>query len=211
MDLTYYLLKTQEKFRKRNLWFTRDRLFYQILVPLWKFITLCLFIVIKEKKNLTRYSLVRLYITYYQKNLLLTKGIVVWGHIVQANSLLFPAWKKKHSAAIIYSFEPIFNSNLSQLSRIAWEYELKDRQLEHPEVIKLKAIAFMGYDSGQQALNNSIFERLISLRESKAYQIVFYFINLRSEVQTISTMPSILSAMKEFKEAYRKIKQQPIS
>lgn len=142
MDLTYYLLKTQEKFRKRNLWFTRDRLCYQILIPLLKFITLCLFIVIKEKKNLTRYALVRLYVTYYQKNLLLTKGIVVWGHIVQANNLLFQRGNKNHSAAIVYSLDPIFNSNLSQLSRIAWElYELKDRRIEHPEVIDLKAIA----------------------------------------------------------------------
>jgi hypothetical protein len=142
MDLTNYLFKTQDKFRKRNFWFTRDRLFYRILIPILKFITLCLFIVIKDKKQLTRYTLVRLYITYYQKNLLLTKGIVVWGHIVQANSLLFQRGKKNHSAAIVYSLEPIFNRNLSQLSRIAWElYELKDRRIEHPEVIDLKAIA----------------------------------------------------------------------
>lgn len=142
MDLTYYLLKTQEKFRQRNLWCDRDHLLYQILIPFLKFITLCLFITTKDKKNLARYKLVRLYVTYYQKNLLLTKGIVVWGHIVQANSLLFKKGKNNYSAAIVYSLDPIFNSNLSQLSRIAWElYELKDRHVEHPEVIDLKAIA----------------------------------------------------------------------
>lgn len=142
MDLTYYLLKTQEKFRQRNLWCDRDRLLYQILIPFLKIITLCLFITTKDKKNLARYKLVRLYITYYQKNLLLAKGIVVWGHIVQANSLLLKKGKNNYSAAIVYSLDPIFNSNLSQLSRIAWElYELKNRRIEHPEVIDLKAIA----------------------------------------------------------------------
>lgn len=142
MDLTNYLFKTQEKFHKHNLWFTRDRLFYQILIPILKIITFYLFVVTKEQKKLTRYSLVRLYITYYQKNLLLTKGIVVWGHVVQANSLLFQSGTKNHSAAIVYSLDPIFNCNLTQLSRIAWElYELKDRRIEHPEVMELKAIA----------------------------------------------------------------------
>lgn len=77
-------------------------------------------------------------------------------------------------------------------------------------ISSILAIAFIGYDSGQQALNNSIFNQLISLRESKAYQIENYFRNLRSEVQTISTMPSIVSAMQEFKETYEEIKQQPI-
>ena len=77
-------------------------------------------------------------------------------------------------------------------------------------ISSILAIAFVGYDSGQQALNNSIFNQLISLRESKAYQIENYFKDLRSEVQTISTMPSVVSAMKEFKEAYEEIEQQTI-
>ena len=77
-------------------------------------------------------------------------------------------------------------------------------------ISSILAIAFVGYDSGQQALNNSIFNQLISLRESKAYQIENYFKDLRSEVQTISTMPSVVSAMNEFKEAYEEIEQQTI-
>ena len=181
MNLTDYLFKTQEKFRKRNFWFTRDRLFYQILIPLLKFITLCLFIVIKEKKKLTKYTLVRLYITYYQKNLLLTKGIVVWGHIVQANSLLFQKGKKNHSAAIVYSLDPIFNSNLSQLSRIAWElYELKNRRIEHPEVIDLKAIA--------EAITNET-DCLFNIRipESIALDRVVYYTTIAVYRQDLPT------------------------
>ena len=77
-------------------------------------------------------------------------------------------------------------------------------------ISSILAIALIGYDSGQQALNNSIFNQLISLRESKAYQIESYFKNLRSEIQTISTMPSVVSAMKEFQAAYQEIELQPI-
>lgn len=56
-------------------------------------------------------------------------------------------------------------------------------------ISSILAIAFIGYDSSQQALNNNIFNQLISLRETKAYQIESYFKSLRSEIQTISTMP----------------------
>ena len=76
-------------------------------------------------------------------------------------------------------------------------------------ISSILAIAYIGYDSGQQALNKSIFNQLISLRESKAYQIERYFKNLRSEIQTISEMPSVSSVMAEFKEAYQEIEQQP--
>ncbi|VEP17394.1 putative Cyclase [Hyella patelloides LEGE 07179] len=73
------------------------------------------------------------------------------------------------------------------------------------------AIAYIGYSSGQQALSQSIFNQLTSLRESKAYQIETYFKNLRSQVQTISEMPSIPNTMREFQEAYQELKQQPVN
>jgi class 3 adenylate cyclase len=78
-------------------------------------------------------------------------------------------------------------------------------------ISSISAIAFIGYNNGQQALSNSIFNQLISLRELKAYQIESYVKSLRSEVQTFSTMPSIVSAMKGFKAAYQEIEQQPIN
>ena len=77
-------------------------------------------------------------------------------------------------------------------------------------ISSILAIAYIGYNSGQQALSQSIFNQLISLRESKAYQIENYYLNLRSQIQTISEMPSVASVMQEFKEAYREIEQQPI-
>ena len=72
-------------------------------------------------------------------------------------------------------------------------------------ISSIVAIAFIGYNSGQRTLSNSIFNQLTSLRESKAYQIETYFKNVRSQVQTISELPSIVATMKGFKEAYPKL------
>jgi hypothetical protein len=78
-------------------------------------------------------------------------------------------------------------------------------------VSSIIAIALIGYNSGQQALSHSIFNQLISLRELKTYQIESYVKSLQAEVQTLSTMPSIVSAMKGFKIAYQEIEQQPVN
>lgn len=78
-------------------------------------------------------------------------------------------------------------------------------------ISSISAIASIGYYSGQQNLSNSIFNQLISLRESKAHQIETYFKNLRSQVQTFSTMPSVVSTMKELKVAYAEIADKPVS
>ncbi|MDJ0741953.1 MAG: hypothetical protein QNJ32_01185 [Xenococcaceae cyanobacterium MO_167.B27] len=48
-------------------------------------------------------------------------------------------------------------------------------------ISSIVAIAYIGYSSGQQALSDSIFNQLISLRDSKAYQIETYFKNLGSQ------------------------------
>jgi class 3 adenylate cyclase len=48
------------------------------------------------------------------------------------------------------------------------------------------AIAYVGYENGRQALNNSIQNQLVSVRETKAYQIERYFKQVRGEIQTLS-------------------------
>ena len=77
-------------------------------------------------------------------------------------------------------------------------------------ISSILAIAFIGYNSGQQALSQSIFNQLTSLRESKAYQIENYYKSLRSQIQTISQMPSVAFVMKEFQDAYQEIEKQPL-
>ncbi|WP_019507388.1 adenylate/guanylate cyclase domain-containing protein [Pleurocapsa sp. PCC 7319] len=77
-------------------------------------------------------------------------------------------------------------------------------------ISSILAIAFIGYGSGQQALNNSIFNQLISLKESKAYQIETYFKNIRAEVQTMSENPSVIETMQGFKQAYQELESTSI-
>ena len=72
------------------------------------------------------------------------------------------------------------------------------------------AIAYVGYNNGRQALNNSIENQLISLRESKAHEIENYFETVGSQVQTISQVGSVVEAVKEFKAAYQELNNQSI-
>jgi class 3 adenylate cyclase len=65
--------------------------------------------------------------------------------------------------------------------------------------------AYLGYRSGQKNLTNRVFSQLTSVRASKAYQIEAYFKNIQNHIQTLSEDPSIIAAMQEFDEAYRKL------
>lgn len=78
-------------------------------------------------------------------------------------------------------------------------------------ISSISAIAYIGYSNGKKALNDSIFNQLISLRESKEYQIENYFRDLRSQVQTLSQMPSVVTAMKGLKESFQEIEQKPVN
>ncbi|MCC0176109.1 HAMP domain-containing protein [Waterburya agarophytonicola K14] len=71
------------------------------------------------------------------------------------------------------------------------------------------AIAYVGYDNGRQALNNSIQNQLISVRETKAYQIENYFKKVRAEVQTYS-QGEVNKAVKGFAQAFQELESAEI-
>ena len=75
-------------------------------------------------------------------------------------------------------------------------------------ISSIMAIAYVGYSNGRQALDNSIQNQLVSLREVKATDIENYFETVRSQVQTISEVGSIVNAVKEFKIAYQELNEQ---
>ena len=77
-------------------------------------------------------------------------------------------------------------------------------------ISSIMAIAYVGYNNGRQALNNSIENQLVSLRETKAYEIEGYFEQVRSQAQIISQVGSIVEAVKDFKIAYRELNQQSL-
>ena len=72
------------------------------------------------------------------------------------------------------------------------------------------AIAYVGYNNGRQALNRSIENQLVSLRENKAYEIENYFDQVRSQVQTISEVGSVVDAVKNLKIAYQELNLQSL-
>ncbi|MEL6927648.1 MAG: cache domain-containing protein, partial [Cyanobacteria bacterium J06600_6] len=72
-------------------------------------------------------------------------------------------------------------------------------------ISSIMAIAYVGYNNGRQALNNSIQNQLVSLREVKAAEIENYFDTVRSQVQTISEFGSVVDAVKELKIAYQEL------
>lgn len=68
----------------------------------------------------------RLYLVYRQQDHLLEQGQVVWGCIVQANTLLFKTGRGDHPAAVLYSPDPFFDEDVDLLLRIAYGiYSLK--------------------------------------------------------------------------------------
>ena len=71
------------------------------------------------------------------------------------------------------------------------------------------AIAYVGYNNGRQALNNSIENQLTSVRETKAYQIERYFQQVRAQIQTFS-QGGVNDAVKGFTQAYQKLEGQKI-
>ena len=75
-------------------------------------------------------------------------------------------------------------------------------------ISSIMAIAYVGYSNGRQALDNSIQNQLVSLREVKATDIENYFETVRSQVQTISEVGSIVNAVKELKAAYQELDEQ---
>ncbi len=77
-------------------------------------------------------------------------------------------------------------------------------------ISSILAIAYIGYSSGQQVLENSIFNQLNSLKESKAYQIETYFQNIRAQLETMSEYPIVVNAMKGLKQAYKELEEQSL-
>lgn len=71
--------------------------------------------------------------------------------------------------------------------------------------------SYLGYRSGKSNLTERVFSQLTSLRASKAYQIEFYFDNIRNHIQTLSVDPAVIAAMTEFASSYRQLEKTSVS
>lgn len=68
----------------------------------------------------------------------------------------------------------------------------------------------LSYNSGKENLSERILEQLTSLRSARAAQVSTYFDGLRTQVETLSEDWMVINAMKDFKEAYKKIEKIPM-
>ncbi len=72
-------------------------------------------------------------IIYQNQELLMREGRIVWGHIVQANSLLFKPGPEDCPAAAVFSLDPWFDDHLPELGSIADVlYQLKGEDTGDP-------------------------------------------------------------------------------
>jgi len=72
---------------------------------------------------------------YAQQDALLARGHVVWGHIVQANSLLFEKGRTDSPANVLYSYSEEGNAAPIEVARFAHElFETKGKHTGDPEV-----------------------------------------------------------------------------
>lgn len=78
-------------------------------------------------------------------------------------------------------------------------------------IFSILVVAFLGWWSGKNALNQAIFNQLTSVRASKAYQIETYFETIRHQAETLSEDRMIVDAMLEFKLAYSQFPGQSIA
>jgi len=80
----------------------------------------------------------KLYPFFRDQQLLLSFGKVVWGHIVQANSLLFEPGEDDSMAAVIFSEDDYFDTHLEELGELAHRiYELKANPPSDPELVEI--------------------------------------------------------------------------
>ena len=75
---------------------------------------------------------------YKNQDLIREQGQVVWGHIVQANQLLFQPGSDDCPAAVVYSSDPWFDGHVDVLEEIATQlFELKGTRPADPQLAQI--------------------------------------------------------------------------
>lgn len=75
---------------------------------------------------------------YRDRDILLREGVVVWGHLIQANRLLFSPGAEDHPCAALYSFDPFFDDNPGLLEELGHSlYRLKGKKVADPKLQRI--------------------------------------------------------------------------
>ncbi|MFB8789206.1 MAG: adenylate/guanylate cyclase domain-containing protein [Potamolinea sp.] len=71
-------------------------------------------------------------------------------------------------------------------------------------------VGYLGWSWAKNALKETLFNQLTSVRSSKAYQIESYFNNLRHHVETLAEDRMVVEAMEEFNKAFKELDSKSI-
>lgn len=72
-------------------------------------------------------------------------------------------------------------------------------------------LIYIGYITGKEAISNSIFNQLTSVKASKKYQIESYFDEIANLTEVLGTNEMMVSALRDFKQGYREINNQKLT
>ncbi|WP_206756635.1 adenylate/guanylate cyclase domain-containing protein [Aerosakkonema funiforme] len=77
-------------------------------------------------------------------------------------------------------------------------------------MISILVIGYLGWSWARAELRETLFDHLASIRSAKAYQLESYFTNLKHHLETLCEDRMVVTAMKEFNEAYDELNQKSI-
>lgn len=69
-------------------------------------------------------------------------------------------------------------------------------------ILSISVVGYLSYDKGRDSLERESFNRLTAVREMKSTQIEDYFQQIRDQIRTFSSNPTVVTAMKELKENF---------
>lgn len=72
-------------------------------------------------------------------------------------------------------------------------------------------LIYIGYITGKEAISNSIFNQLTSVKASKKYQIESYFNEIANLTEVLGSNDMVVSALRDFKKGYRAISNQELT
>jgi class 3 adenylate cyclase/Tfp pilus assembly protein PilE len=70
-------------------------------------------------------------------------------------------------------------------------------------ILSSVVLIIIGYNSGQKAIKESVFNQMTSIRSIKAYELESYFRQVNNVVTTYGHNETMFEAMRQFKQAYR--------
>jgi hypothetical protein len=68
----------------------------------------------------------------------------------------------------------------------------------------------LGYISGRDSLEQTIYNQLTAARESKSYQVTIYFRTVRADMRLLATSKMVVDAMRGFRDAVDELDTKPV-